>query len=419
MDNVYKILDGYRVLDLSKDGCMLCGKILGDLGADVIQIEPPTGSPTRNTGPFYHEIPDIEKSLTWFYLGLNKRGITLNLETSDGGEIFKSLVKTADFVIESFEPGYMKSLKLDYQELEDIKSDIVMTSITPFGQNGPYAHYKTSDIIGIALSGMMWIFGELDRAPVRISAPQFYMQGGLQGAVGTMVAHYHRELTSEGQYVDQSCQQAVMLTLLNTAEVWDLNKTNIRGPGPGILVPRPTPPGPLFARQIYQCKDGYVFAFFSGGGMATSSKAMVEWANEEGYLLELKDLDWLNLDNQEVSQESTDHRIKLLEEFLMTKTKAECLEQAVQRHILLMPVNNFKDILESPQMSYRGFFKPIDHPELEETLTYPGFPIIMNEIPYDIQRRAPLIGEHNEEIYTNELGISKKKLTMLKNCRII
>jgi crotonobetainyl-CoA:carnitine CoA-transferase CaiB-like acyl-CoA transferase len=133
----------------------------------------------------------------------------------------------------------------------------------------------------------------------------------------------------------------------------------------------------------------------------------------------LKDLDWLNLDNQEVSQESTDHRIGLLEDFLMTKTKAECLEQAVKRHILLMPVNNSKDILESPQMSYREFFKHIEHSELGETITYPGFPIIMNEMSYDIQRRAPLIGEHNEEIYTNELNISRSELAVLKSCGTI
>ncbi len=193
------ILNGYRVLDLTEDGCMLCGKILGDLAADVIQIEPTGGSPTRNIGPFYHDIPDPERNLTWFFLGLNKKGITLNLETVDGREIFKRLVKTADFVVESSEPGYMKSLGLGYEELEKVKPGIIMTSITPFGQTGPYAHYKATDIVGVALSGMMWLYGEADRAPVRISAPQFYLQGGLQGATGTMIAHYHRELTGEGQ----------------------------------------------------------------------------------------------------------------------------------------------------------------------------------------------------------------------------
>jgi len=416
------MLGGYRVLDLTQDGCMLCGKVLGDLGADVFQIEPPGGSPTRNVGPFYHDIPDPQKSLTWFYLGLNKRGVTLDPETADGREIFKKLVKTADFVIESFEPGYMKSLGLGYEELEKIKPGIIMTSITPFGQTGPYAHYKVTDIVGIALSGIMWIFGEADRAPVRIPAPQFYAQGGLQGAMGTMVAHYHRELTGEGQYIDQSCQQAVILTLMNTAEVWDLNKFNIRGGGPGQWIPRQPPEPPIFARTVYRCKDGNCIVLFGGGaqaGFVASSKALVAWANENGYIEELKDYDWGGMDASSITQEFLDRRSQLLEEFLMTKTKAECLERAVKDEILLIPTNDVKDVAESPQMAYRRFFKSVEHPELGETITYPGFPVITSEAQPAIQRRAPLIGEHNAEIYEQELGISRERLVLLKSRGVI
>ena len=422
-DEANGILSSYRVLDLTQDGCMLCGKILGDLGADVIQIEPPGGSPTRNTGPFYHDIPDPEKSLTWFFPGLNKRGITLNLETTDGRELFKRLVKTADFVIESFEPGYMKSLGLGYKELEKIKPDIIMTSITPFGQTGPYAHYKVTDMVGVALSGMMWLFGEVDRAPVRIPAPQFYLQGGLQGAMGTMVAHYHRELTEEGQHVDQSCQEAVILTLESATEVWDIYRINRRGHGPGVQIPRPTPPGPLSHRSIYPCKDGYVMTRgLVGGGQAgalASTRELVEWANQDGHMLELKDFDWASLDGQTVSQEDVNYRMHLVEEFLITKTKAECLERAVKHAILLIPVNNAKDVLESPQMTYREFFKQVEHPELGETILYPGFPIIMSQAQPRIQRRAPLIGDHNEEIYAKELGIPREQLVILKNRGVI
>ncbi len=415
------ILSSHRVLDLTEDGCMLCAKILGDFGADVIKIEPPGGSPTRNIGPFYHDIPDPQKSLTWFFLGLNKRGITLNLETADGRDIFKRLVKTADFIIESFEPGYMKSLGLGYEELEKIKPDIVMTSITPFGQSGPYAHYKVTDIVGVALSGMMWLYGEADRAPVRIPAPQFYLQGGLQGATGTMVAHYHRKLTGEGQYVDQSCQQAIILTLSASPNTWDLYRFDTRSRRPTASAHGPTPPRQL-VKSTYRCKDGYVIAELSGGaeaGHVTSTKALVEWANQDGYMLELKNFDWPNLDTETVSQEDEDHRAHLLEEFLITKTKAECLERAVEHAILLVPANNVKDVLESPQLAYRGFFKEVEHPELGETITYPAFPVIMNETRPNIQRRAPLIEEHNEEVYEKELGISSEQLVILKNRGVI
>jgi crotonobetainyl-CoA:carnitine CoA-transferase CaiB-like acyl-CoA transferase len=416
------MLSGRRVLDLTRDGCMICGKVLGDLGADVIQIEPPEGSPTRAAGPFYHDIRDPEKSLTWFYFGLNKRGITLDLGVIEGQQLMRRLALTADFVIESFRPGHMDGLELGYQHLSAVKPDIIVTSITPFGQTGPYAQYEATDIVGVALSGMMWLYGEPDRAPVRIPAPQFYLQGGLQGAMGTMLAHYHRELTGEGQHIDQSCQHAAALTLMNTPQVWDLNRFNIRGHGPGTLIPRPTPPGPLFARAIYPCKDGYVIGGLGGGaqaGRVASSRALVSWANEDGYLLEFKDFNWASVGTQEITQAEVDRRAELLSEFLLTKTKAQCLERAVRDSILLMPVNDTSDVAASPQMEYRGFFQEIEHPELGETIAYPGFPVITSELQPGIQRRAPLIGEHNEDIYVHELGIPVQEYAHLKKLGVI
>ena len=136
-------------------------------------------------------------------------------------------------------------------------------------------------------------------------------------------------------------------------------------------------------------------------------------------MLELKDYDWSTTSAQTVTQEDIDLRTRLLEEFLMTKTKAECIERAAEYAILLIPANNARDVLESPQLAYRGFFQPVEHPELDEVITYPGFPIIIDEARPDIQRRAPLIGEHNEEVYEKELGISREQLVILKNRRVI
>lgn len=417
------ILDGYRVLDLTDERGLMCGKILGDLGADVIQIEPPRGSSARNIGPFYHDTPHPEKSLYWFWTALHKRGITLNLETADGREIFKRLVKAADFVVESFEPGYMASLSLGYEALERINPRIVMTSISPFGQSGPYAHYKTTDLVGMSMGGMVRLYGELDRPPNRISAPQFYFLGGLHGALASMVAHYHRELTGEGQYVDVSCQQGVVLALMIAAEIWDIYRINYRATGPRMFVPRPTPPGPLFARLIWPCTDGYVFTQLAGGaqaGVVASSKALVEMANRDGMMLELKDYDWAMVDRMTITQEEVDRIENLLGEFLLTKTEAELFDEAVRKSILLIPVNTPKEIVESPQLDFRKFWVGVEHPELGETITYPGWPIKMSEIPpYDPQRRAPLVGEHNKEIYEKELGLSKEQLVILKTCDVI
>jgi crotonobetainyl-CoA:carnitine CoA-transferase CaiB-like acyl-CoA transferase len=153
--------------------------------------------------------------------------------------------------------------------------------------------------------------------------------------------------------------------------------------------------------------------------MVVSTRALVEWANQDGYMLELKDFDWASLDSRTMTQGDADHMAYLLEEFLMTKTKAECLERAVEHGLMLVPVNNFRDVLESPQMAYRGFFKEVEHPEFGETITYPAFPVIMNGTYPGIQRRAPLIGEHNEEVYEKELGISREQLVILKNRGVI
>lgn len=416
-------LDGYRVLDLTDEKGHLCGKLLGDLGADVIKIEPPGGDPGRSKGPFYRDIPDPEKSLQWFFTGLNKRSITLNLGTADGGDLFRKLMTTADFVIESFEPGYMESLGLGYETLEKIKSDIVMTSITPFGQKGPYSHYKATDLVGVSMGGMVRLFGELEGPPVRISAPQFYYLGSTHGAMGTMVAHYHRELTGEGQKVDVSCQQAALLAGRISVETWDLIKARSQGAGPNMVVSRPSPPGPLYAPFVRQCKDGYVGAFFGGGaqaGLVKSSKALVDLANQEGFAMELKDFDWEAIDASVATQEEIDKRDKMLRPFLMTKTKAELIDEAIEKEILLIPVNTARDIAESPQLQAREYWQQVEHPELDDTLVYPGWPVKCSGAPpYRPQRRAPLIGEHNREVYGEELGISGEQLVLLKTAGVI
>jgi crotonobetainyl-CoA:carnitine CoA-transferase CaiB-like acyl-CoA transferase len=415
-------LEGYRVLDLTEETGHLCGKLLGDMGADVIKIEPPEGDAGRNNGPFYKDIPHPERSLNWFFTNLNKRGITLDVETFDGRELFKKLVTTAHFVIESFEPGYMDSLGLGYEELEKLNPGIVMTSITPFGQKGPYAQYKATDLVGVSMGGMTRIYGELDRPPNRISAPQFYFLGSIHGALGSMMAHYHRELTGEGQYVDVSCQQGVILSLMVSVEIWDLLKVNYRGMGPGFISPRPTPPGPLFAKIMCPCKDGHVLFSLGGGaqaGIVKSSTEFVKMANEDGYLTELKDLDWSTYDAASISQEERSQHDTLTEEYVKTKTKGDLFQAALEKEMLLIPCSDAKDVVESPQLAARDFWVKVGHPELDDELTYPGWPVKWTEMPpYSPQRRAPLIGEHNQEIY-GELGLTNDQLVLMKTRGII
>jgi crotonobetainyl-CoA:carnitine CoA-transferase CaiB-like acyl-CoA transferase len=361
---------------------------------------------------------DPEKSLFWFATNTSKRGITLDIEKPDGREIFKKLVGTADIVLESFEPGFMDSIGLGYADLRKVRPEIVVTSITPYGQTGPYAHFQSTDLVSCAMGGLVRILGDMGRPPVRMSCdPQAYFQAGLQGALGSMIAYYHCALTGEGQHVDVSMQDAVTLTLMYAVEIHEIMKVNIMGMGQFLASVRPAPQSPLYTRLIVPCKDGLVICYFGGGGfggMVQSSRALVEWANEEGMLLEFKDFDFSQWDASTLSQEESDRRFGILGDFLKTKTKAELYEQAVKRSIMLAPCNTIDDITRNAQLEARGFWEKVRHPELGETIVYPGAPVKIQEAPWRIHRRAPLIGEHNEEVLQGELGFSKEQMTVLK-----
>jgi benzylsuccinate CoA-transferase BbsE subunit len=412
------LLDGCRVLDLTDEKGLFCAKVLGDFGADVIKVELPGGDPSRSIGPFYGDIPDPERSLFWFVTNTSKRGITLNIEAAEGRDIFRRLVKTADIVVESFHPGRLESMGLGYPDLKQVRSDIIVTSITPFGQTGPYAHYLATDLVGAAMGGMARILGDLGRPPVRMSAdPQSYFHAGLQGALGSMMAYYHREMTGAGQHVDVSMQDAVELTMMNAVEIYEILGANLVGLGQFFVSVRPQA-GPLFTRTVVPCKDGYVTLMFGGGafaGSSQSSRALVDWANSEGYALELKDFDFATMwDNATLTQEESDARNSYIARFLMTKTKAELYEEAVKRGVLLAPCSTFEDVLVNAQLEARGFWEMVEHPELGESLKYPGAPVKLKETPWKIHRRAPLVGEHNEEVYVKELGLSKEEMAVLK-----
>mgnify|MGYP001051195523 CR=1 FL=1 len=411
------ILAGYRVIDLTDEKGLLCGKVLADYGADVIKVEPPGGSRARDIGPFYKKTPHRNRSLFWFFTNSGKRSITLNLETADGREIFRQLVKTAHFVIESFAPGYLEKLGLGYADLKRINPGLVMTSITPFGQTGPYAHCEATDITIAAMAGHMRLYGEPDRAPLRIGQPQAFFHGGVQGALGSMVAHYHRELTGEGQHVDVSCQQALILTLMQIAETWDINKVNYRGGGAFSIYNRPAPLGRLYHRRIWACKDGHICLLIGGGaavGLRRSTEFVIRWANEEGYALDLKDLDWANFSFAMAPQDEWSVIEKALSAFLLTKTKNELFEKAVSHSLMICPVNMARDVLDDPHLKARNYWVDVEHEELGESIRYPGAPFRSDDIPWRIGRRAPLVGEHNEEMYANELGISRDRLAALK-----
>ena len=411
------LLAPYRVLDLTDERGLLCGKILADLGADVLQVEPPGGSPARQLGPFYGDDPAPGKSLYWWAYCANKRGITLDLEHPDGRPLLERLVATADFVIESCDPGYLDSLGLGFSRLSEIKPGVVMASITAFGQDGPYADYQATDITGMAMGGFMHLTGDTDRAPLRPSFPHFYLHGSAAAATGAMLAHTHRALTGEGQHVDVSCQQAVARTLAHAPQIWDIEGAVLQRMG----VYRQTS-GENRVRINWPCADGYVNYMLQGGGVAPSTRALFQWMEEDGIdVAELQAFEWETMGYGRITPEVMDTVVGPMAEFFLRHTREELTRESVSRRILLFPVATPADLRQHPQLKARGYFTSLEHPELGTSIDYPGAFIKGGDgsTIAGIRRRAPLVGEHNVEIYCGELGMSSEELDSLRRAGAI
>ena len=396
-------LTGYRVLDLCDAKGVLCTKVMADLGADVITIEPPSGAVTRYEGPFYHDQADPERSFFFWYFHTNKRSITLNLETSDGRALFKTLVKTADVLVETFPPGYLDNLGLGYADLRVLHPGLVMTSITGFGSHGPYSHYKAPDIVGLAMGGLMYLCGEPDGPPVPPGGQQGEHLAALNGVTGTLIALWHRDMTGAGQHVDVSMQAAVANTLETTHQTYDFNReirTRFGHKREG-------------AAYIVSCQDGYV-------ALICASKLgwpqLVQWMQDEGCGDAVSD-ERLVDDIYRFAHDAEVHAA--LQAFFAPKTKQEIYAEAQRRRLPLAPVNTPRDLVESPQLQTRGFFVDVEHPELGTTLRYPGAPYVLSETPWQLKQRPPLLGEHNEAIYVQELGLSRDDLAALRASGII
>ncbi len=408
-------LSPYRVLDLSDENGQLAGRILADLGADTIIVEPVAGSPSRRLGPFYQDIRDPQKSLFWFSLNTNKRGITLDIRQPSGKEILKQLVRSADILIESFNPGYLDQLGLGYHVLQEINPNLVMTSITPFGQYGPWRDYRSSDLVQMALSGLVFLSGEPVKAPLRIPIPQACLHAGAWAAAAAMMALYGRRISGRGQLVDVSILESVTWANYCVAEWWSYARLNNKREGTWRQQ------GLSRMQLLFPCQDGYVLLFILGGTMATKGEwKLVEWMEREHRCPEwLKGFDWAKLDVSFARQDFFDKLSAAIAEFLTDKAKNTLFDWAMQNELFLAPVNDVSNLLDNPQLKSRDFWIRLPHDELQNTITYPGPYARLSETPITIRKRAPLIGENNDEIYTRELNISPAEISRLKKEKVI
>ncbi|MBI4496489.1 MAG: CoA transferase [Chloroflexi bacterium] len=413
------LLAGCRVLDLTYERGHLCGRLLGDLGADVIKVEPPQGDPARHQGPFYHSVPDLNTSLYWWAFNYNKRGITLDIATADGRMLLRDLVARTDIVLESYQPGYLDSLGLGYEQLRAWNPGVILTSLSPFGQEGPYAQYATSDLVLMGIGGILFHIGDTDRPPGGFPMEQAFHLGATEAVVGALIAYYARETTGQGQHVDVSVQQSVNATGGGSPVRWQ--RTGEIALRPGQFQKGIHPAVPL--RIVYPCKDGYVAFRLLGGPMGVAiNRALVAWMREEGmaedWLDEIGRDDWpfLSLGVEEIRKVEA-----AIGRFFLTHTKQELYEGSIQRRVFLYAVSSFQDIAESPQLAARSYWREVSHPELNETLRYPGPFAQLSETALnpDPRRRAPLLGEHNSEVYGDLLGLSQQDILLLRQAGVI
>ncbi len=391
------MLGPYRVLDLTDERGLLCGQILGDLGADVIAVEPPGGSRARRIGPFFHDQPHPERSLYWWAHSRNKRSVTLDIEREEGRALLRRLVESAHFFIESDRPGAMARRGLGYDDLAKINPALVYVSITPFG---PKAGYVDSDLIVWAAGGPLALTGDTDRPPVRVSVPQAYAHAGAEAAVAALIAHYERGRSGRGQHVDVSAQAAVDQTTLSNAVSAALGIADVHRSSGGSKY------GPILVRGVYPAKDGSVaISFFFGTALGPMTRKLMEYVFEAGFCDEsIRDKDWvayveLLMTGQEPESEYARVR-QSLEAFTSGKTKAELLQIAVERGLLIAPVATIDEVASNEQLDARGYWQTLDG------VRYPGPFAQFSATPIEYRRAPPNVGEHNEEILRGELGLS-------------
>ncbi len=390
-------LAGLRVLDLSTHRAHFCARLLADMGADVIKVEPPAGDDGRRIGPFYNDLPHHDRSLFFWFYNLNKRSLTLDLAHPRGREFALALARSADVVVESFAPGEIAKLGLGWDELHRTNPALILLSIAPFGQTGPYRNFVADDTVITAMAGMLYVNGSPGRPPVRPLGLQAYHSASYYGAIAAMTAVLGRDAAGEGQWIDLSMQEATASAVEHVAGSYFQS---------GQIEPRR---GTLHWSRFFRvgkCRDGYIMHCTLGDWTS-----LIEWVNGDGKAQDLIDPQWNDVTYRSVNAE---HLFDVLDEWVANYNRDELLERA---QLLRQPyaiVRAPEALLDDEQLEARGFFAEVEHPELGRSFLYPGAPYLFNGTPWRAYRRPPLLGEHTGEILRDELQIAPEEMAALR-----
>lgn len=410
-------LRGLRVLELCDEKGQFCGKLMADLGADVVKIEPPGGQLTRTVGPFLDDVPHPERSLAFWHYNTSKRGITLNPEDRQGQDLLMRLVPSADVVLESYAPGYLPGLGLGYEALAALNPGLIMCSLTPFGQTGPWRDFHTADLLHLAAGGQMAGSGydpdDVPGAPpIAPGGGNAWHMGGHYAYMSILAALYYRDVSGEGQYIDVSIHEACALTTESHVTTYNYTGQVVRRHTGRAASPDDSDKAQMATR------DGRWITIIRPGFQLTPArlKRMAEDMDRQGMA---EDLLHEKYQDMQVIQANLEHIGQVLSKFIAQLPQDEAWQWGQQLGVPWGAVRSLDEIVGDAHLQERGFFTEVEHPELGRSFTYPGPAAIFNASPWRIARRAPLIGEHNREILCDELGVSPGDLVALREAGVI
>jgi crotonobetainyl-CoA:carnitine CoA-transferase CaiB-like acyl-CoA transferase len=408
-------LAGLRVLELSDEKGQFCGKLMADLGADVIKIEPPGGETTRNVGPFLDDLPHRDRSLSFWHYNTSKRGVTINLESQDGQGLFRRLANTADVILETFAPGYLESLGIGYEDIKATNPGLIVCSLTAFGQTGPWKDYATSDLIHLAAGGQMGCCGYDEEdvpgsVPIAPGGGNAWHTGSHYAYMAIMAALYYRTNSGKGQYIDASVHDACALTTEMHIATYVYT---------GQVVKRQTGrhAAPAFTDQPQiLCKDGKYVNAAASRLTAREFKTLVEWMDSLGVA---EDLTEERYSDPDVLREERSHINDVATRFISNLTRDEAANGGQERGFNWGAIRTPDELVDDGHLNDRGFWSEVEHPELGRSFKYPGPAGIYNGSPWRISRRAPLVGEHNQEVFCQELGLQLAELAYLTEAGVL
>ena len=373
--------DGIRVIDLTGELAAYATRLFANLGAEVIMVEPPEGRADRKRDP----LPGAEGygGSAFAFLNAGKKSVTLDRSAAEGRAAFAALVASAQIVVAEIDA------KALLPEILAVPGARVVTVVSHFGLDGPYADYVGCDLVDQSLGGIAWLSGRPGEPPLRLPGDQSAMVTSLYAAAAAALALWDLEAHGNGHLVDVSAQEAIAHSLQNAPQVWDLERRVLSRGGEGIRDA---------TEDIFPCKDGHVF-LAAPLSLPMSWKGVVEWMGEAGDsgFRRLSEPDWSDRPKRATAPYRVEFR-RIFEGFIADKTREAMREQALRRKIVMAPVARVGDLMDDPQLIYRGFFSEIDHPALGRSLRFPGAPYRLSEPVWGIDNPAPSLGQHSADI---------------------